>query len=64
MDDLAAELDSYTRRQVIEHMALSGSQLFITGIESSFLKESIHGFEHKMFHVEHGNISEKGQCFT
>lgn len=56
IDDLAAELDSQTRRRVIEQMALSGSQLFITGIEPDFLKEGIKGFDHKMFHVEHGQI--------
>lgn len=56
IDDLAAELDSQTRRRVIEQMALSGSQLFITGIEADFLKEGIRGFDHKMFHVEHGRI--------
>ncbi len=64
VDDLASELDFQTRRRVIEHMGALGSQVFITGIEMSFLKEGIQGFDHKMFHVEHGRILEEVQCFT
>lgn len=64
VDDLAAELDCKTRRRVIEQLAALKSQVFITGIEADFLKEGIRGFDHKMFHVEHGEVREGSECFT
>lgn len=64
VDDLASELDFQTRRRVIEHMAVLESQVFITGIEADFLKEGIQGFNHKMFHVEHGRMMETAECST
>lgn len=56
LDDLAAELDLEARRRVIEQMADTNAQVFITGIEKNFLKESIQGFEHKLFHVKQGQV--------
>lgn len=54
VDDLVSELDQFYRRLVIELMASTNSQVFITGIEKALLLESTDGFEHTMFHVEHG----------
>ncbi|MCW9025058.1 MAG: DNA replication/repair protein RecF [Gammaproteobacteria bacterium] len=57
LDDLAAELDSTHRQSLLDAAMISGAQLFITMTEANLLKlpESL---ENKMFHVEHGFVSE------
>lgn len=58
LDDLGAELDEQHQQRVIECLSKVNVQGFITAIQSdSFMKECNKG-EFKMFHVEHGNITE------
>ena len=61
VDDLASELDLEHRSIIIRHLLALKSQLFVTGID--FPNDS--GWKlaesQKMFHVEHGKISEESQ---
>lgn len=57
VDDLAAELDSIHRQNLIELLIDTRAQLFVTATEqNSFALPS--EIESKMFHVEHGIIKE------
>lgn len=60
VDDLASELDSWARQRLIDDLAGSGAQVFITCIESDailpLLPAGQQGF--KLFHVEHGTLRE------
>ncbi|MDI1301557.1 MAG: DNA replication/repair protein RecF [bacterium] len=60
VDDLASELDAISRQRLIDYLAASGAQVFITCIEPDavlpVLQGSGAGF--KMFHVEHGGVAE------
>jgi DNA replication and repair protein RecF len=60
IDDLPSELDQERAQVLINQFLSLGSQLFITGVElnyfDTFLKQNKHA---KVFHVEHGTISEK-----
>lgn len=59
LDDLASELDRNHQRRVLERLASSGAQVFITGTESpsalSGLAQAV-----EMFHVEHGLLTPAG----
>lgn len=57
IDDLPAELDRSNRFAVIERLTNIGVQSFISGIE--FDQEAI-AHAGKVFHVEHGTLSEAG----
>ncbi len=57
IDDLAAELDEQHRMKLIETALETGAQIFVTANQLNLLgmKNSI---EHKVFHVEHGQVTE------
>ena len=57
IDDLQAELDAQHRKKVLQLLASTNSQVFITATDKNILDLSVWG-EHKMFHVEHGNFKE------
>lgn len=56
IDDLPSELDSECRSCIIQILAKLSSQVFVTGIEQSDLKEFLNFDKAQMFHVEHGNV--------
>ncbi|MGH8493121.1 MAG: DNA replication/repair protein RecF [Moraxellaceae bacterium] len=60
VDDLASELDAEARGRLIDYLATSGAQVFITAIEPEAVRPALDrtGEGYKMFHVEHGNIRE------
>jgi DNA replication and repair protein RecF len=57
VDDLAAELDSYHREQLLALLAESGAQVFITTTETDLITPGSWSSQ-KVFHVEHGQIVE------
>lgn len=57
VDDLAAELDTYHRGQLLALLAESGAQVFITTTEADLITPGIWSSQ-KVFHVEHGQIVE------
>jgi DNA replication and repair protein RecF len=57
VDDLAAELDTYHRAQLLTLLAESGAQLFITATEMNLITTGGWSSQ-KVFHVEHGQIVE------
>ena len=60
VDDLASELDAEARSRLIDYLATSGAQVFITAIEPDAVIPALDraGQGYKMFHVEQGNIRE------
>ena len=55
VDDLPAELDTNNRRVVVDYLAASGSQVFMTSVESSALDlRAMTTTEIAKFHVERG----------
>ncbi|MCE0557766.1 DNA replication/repair protein RecF [Motilimonas sp. E26] len=58
IDDFASELDREKRIPLAKHIAESGAQVFITAIEKEQIEE-LFGQQIKVFHVEHGNVSEQ-----
>jgi DNA replication and repair protein RecF len=56
-DDLPAELDAQHRQKILKMMSSLNAQLFITSIEKTAVDLSL-WTEPKMFHVEHGCVSE------
>lgn len=56
-DDLPAELDTQHRQKILTMMSALKAQLFITSIEKAAVDLSLWA-EPKMFHVEHGTVSE------
>jgi len=57
-DDLPAELDTQHRQKILKMMSELPAQLFITSIEKKAVDLSLWS-EQKMFHVEHGSVSER-----
>jgi DNA replication and repair protein RecF len=57
VDDLAAELDQIHRGRLIDLLVETGAQLFITSTDSELFKSKAWASS-KMFHVEHGQVSE------
>lgn len=60
VDDLASELDALARQRLIDVLAASGAQVFITSIEPEAVRPQLDstGNSFKMFHVEHGTVVE------
>lgn len=64
VDDLASELDAGARQRLIDYLAASGAQVFITAIEQEAVAPLllgiglIQGEGFKVFHVEHGTLRE------
>jgi len=59
VDDLASELDESHRLAFCHLLEELGSQVFITSIESDSVSSSWNPVNSKMFHVEHGQITEQ-----
>ncbi len=57
VDDLAAELDVSHRTRLVELLLQSGAQLFITSTDAT-LFDTRAWPSSKMFHVEHGQVTE------
>ncbi|MCL6414240.1 DNA replication/repair protein RecF [Aestuariirhabdus sp. Z084] len=65
VDDLAAELDKHHRQVLCDELAKLDCQVFVTCIEQSSLAGMWPDDARiKVFHVEHGNISESNQHKT
>lgn len=58
VDDLFSELDRVTAQQVIQLLAVTGSQLFITAIETQPALSLLSEANRKLFHVKHGDFQE------
>lgn len=60
VDDLASELDATSRQRLLAYLAASGAQVFITCIEPDAVLPALDGTGtgFKMFHVEHGGVTE------
>ncbi len=57
LDDLTAELDARHTRRLLDKVGEIGLQVFITSNEDR-LESCLEGRDHKLFHVEHGRLSE------
>ena len=55
LDDLASELDRRHQRRLLELLAGTGAQVFITGTEPPGAMAELE-LEPRMFHVEHGRV--------
>ena len=55
LDDLASELDRHHQRRVLQVLAASGAQVFVTGTEPIPAMTSL-ALVHSTFHVEHGSV--------
>lgn len=60
VDDLASELDATARQRLLAYLAESGAQVFITSIDAAAIAPALSGIgaSFKMFHVEHGVVTE------
>jgi len=58
VDDLPAELDLTSRSNLMQLLLSQEAQVFITAIEEDILNPLLTQVPHKMFHVEHGNLTE------
>jgi DNA replication and repair protein RecF len=59
LDDIGAELDLDKRKNFIEALLATNTQLFVTAIEKSHLSFVEEYNDKKMFHVEHGHVEEE-----
>ena len=59
IDDLPSELDGKSRRDLASVLSEVDAQVFVTGIEKNALIKLFNQEDSKMFHVEHGNITEE-----
>ena len=59
LDDIGAELDADKRERFIDGLIETGTQVFVTAIEQEQLEFVNKYKDKKMFHVEHGNVSEE-----
>jgi DNA replication and repair protein RecF len=58
IDDLPAELDVMSRSKLIALLAKQDTQIFVTAVERDALGNPFSTLPLKMFHVEHGNLTE------
>jgi DNA replication and repair protein RecF len=58
IDDLPAELDIVSRTNLITLLSQQQTQIFVTAVERHALSNVLSMLPLKMFHVEHGNITE------
>jgi len=56
LDDLAAELDSNHREQVIKVLSTLKAQVFITAVDVISIGNLLQELSHKTFHVEHNAV--------
>jgi DNA replication and repair protein RecF len=64
IDDLPAELDVVSRSNLITLLSKQETQVFVTAVEKNALSNIISMLPLKMFHVEHGNLTEVMQAQT
>ncbi len=58
VDDLSSELDQQKRQVLIDQLVDTNAQLFLSVIESDQIKQQTSKYQTKMFHVEHGVITQ------
>lgn len=58
VDDLPAELDLISRAKLMRQLAKQETQIFVTAVERDILNECLTDLATKVFHVEHGDITE------
>ncbi len=58
IDDLPAELDTVSRSKLITLLSKQDTQIFVTAVERDALSDVLSKLPLKMFHVEHGNVTE------
>ncbi len=58
VDDLPSELDATSRSKLLALLSKQEAQIFVTAVDRESLGSSIANDLMKMFHVEHGNVSE------
>jgi DNA replication and repair protein RecF len=58
IDDFAAELDVENRRKILAYLTTMNCQVFITAIEKDDFGALDGVINYKLFHVEHGNITQ------
>jgi DNA replication and repair protein RecF len=58
IDDLPAELDIVSRTNLIALLSKQKTQVFVTAVERHALCDALSMLPLKMFHVEHGSITE------
>ena len=57
VDDLPSELDAQHRKLLLQQLADTGSQVFVTAIEPNAIVDSLHSAPSKVFHVEQGRVT-------
>ncbi|WP_028767783.1 DNA replication/repair protein RecF [Shewanella fidelis] len=57
VDDLPSELDAQHRKLLLQQLADTGAQVFVTAIEPASIVDSLITPPSKMFHVEHGCVT-------
>lgn len=58
VDDLSSELDQQKRQVLIDQLVDTNAQLFLSVIDSDQIKQQTSKYQTKMFHVEHGVITQ------
>ncbi len=58
IDDLPAELDVMSRSKLIALLSKQETQIFVTAVEREALGSTFSMLPRKMFHVEHGNLTD------
>lgn len=58
VDDLPSELDAQHRKLLLQQLSDTGAQVFVTAIEPAAIVDSLPTSVSKMFHVEHGCVTQ------
>lgn len=58
VDDLPSELDADHRRLLLKQLTDTGAQIFVTAIEPTAIVDSLHQAPSRVFHVEHGRVTQ------
>lgn len=58
IDDITAELDNENKAKLLAYLSSLDSQIFIATTELSNFGDLTNIDQHKVFHVEHGNVTE------
>lgn len=59
VDDLTAELDAHSQAKFCQALVATQSQVFVSAIEQGELLQLFSHADTKMFHVEHGTVTEQ-----
>jgi DNA replication and repair protein RecF len=63
VDDLPSELDITSRSKLLALLSKQEAQIFVTAVDRHSLGSSVANDFIKVFHVEHGNVSEQPEEF-